>query len=54
MSYSLSIEQAEVIQNVWECTGVSIRFKVGGSVFCFRRESQDDDTGTLYTGSPGG
>ena len=54
MSYSLTLEQAEAIRHAWDCAGVSIRFEVAGNVFCLRRESQDDGTGTLYAGSPGG
>lgn len=54
MSYSLTVEQAEAIRSVWYCADLSIHFEVGGNVFCLRRESQDDGTGTLYAGSPGG
>lgn len=53
MSYSLNIEQAEAIRHVWDCAGVSIRFVVGGNLFCLKRESQDDNTGTLYIKAPG-
>lgn len=53
MTYSINVEQAEAIIHAWNCAGVTIRFEIVGTIFCLRRESQDDDTGTFYIGYPG-